>query len=74
MLVNKNLNRVAKEQEFVLISDSLQVFELSMVGILECLEELLIKLLKETDKRGNDSLFNIEGGVLKIFTTRNLVQ
>jgi hypothetical protein len=45
MLVDKGKDRVTEEEEFVLVTDSLKVLKLSMVGILECLKKFLVKLL-----------------------------
>ncbi len=45
MLANEGKDRVAKEQELVLITDPLKILKLSMVGILECFKKFLVKLL-----------------------------
>jgi hypothetical protein len=45
MLDDEGENGVAKEEELVLVTDSLEVLKLSMVGILECLKQFLVKLL-----------------------------
>jgi hypothetical protein len=45
MLADECKDRVAKEQELVLVTDSLEVLKLSMVGILECFKKFLVKLL-----------------------------
>ena len=37
MLINENENCVTEEQKFVLITNSLKVFELSMISVLESL-------------------------------------
>lgn len=50
MLADEGENGVTKEEELVLVTDSLKVLKLSMVGILECLKKFLVKLLQEADK------------------------
>jgi hypothetical protein len=50
MLGDEGENGVTKEEELVLVTDSLEVLKLSMVGILECLKKFLVKLLQEADK------------------------
>lgn len=45
MLANEGKDRVAKEQELVLVTDPLEILKLSMVGILECFKKFLVKLL-----------------------------
>jgi hypothetical protein len=50
MLANEGKDRVAKEQELVLVTDPLEVLKLSVVGILEGLKKFLVKLLQEADE------------------------
>ena len=45
MLVDEGEDGIAKEEELILVTDSLQILELSMVGILESFKKLLVKLL-----------------------------
>jgi hypothetical protein len=50
MLADESENGVAEEEELVLITDSLEVLKLSVVGILEGLKKFLVKLLQEADE------------------------
>ena len=45
VLVDEGEDGIAKEEELILVTDSLQILELSMVGILESFKKLLVKLL-----------------------------
>ena len=59
MLGDKGRHIVAEEEEFILISDSLQILELCEKGVLEGLQELTVKFLEETDEGRYDWLLYI---------------
>jgi len=50
MLADESENGVAEEEKLVLVTDSLEVLKLSVVGILEGLKKFLVKLLQEADE------------------------
>jgi hypothetical protein len=64
---------IAKEEKTILVTDALQVLELSVVDALKGLEELRVEILNVAQERGKDRLLDVFAGAVLLSSSRGFL-